>query len=129
MLEMKIISIIFVILCITIPTFANANEVEKAAATLGLKHPVTFEISNYYADGGTIGMTIIGSEGKTLQLSYDGRQREREKLFFSQYHIYFGALHPSHKGAVRIPICSSEETASYLISKRLDREKLSRGLG
>ncbi len=116
-------SLVLIFLFLPINTIAVETTTESSAALLGLVSPLKIELNIWWTDGGTLGGTIIDSEETKLKFSYDGRQTFSVWLPWHKYHVYVHAHHPTHEGAVKLPICSDEEIAIYtLVANWVDRE-------
>jgi hypothetical protein len=102
---------ILILTAFLLPCSAFAEDMQESTAVLGLKAPIKVDASHMYSDGGTLGLTFTDANKKELKLCYDGRQDERVKDRYKNFHVFIGVLYPTDQGAEKISICSAKEKA------------------
>ena len=82
-------------------TKVSADEVEEINS---IQQPVDITGVLYYRDGGTIGVVMSDAAGKELKFCPDRRRGKKKP-----YPVFWGATHPTIKGAKKIAIAGHEE--------------------
>lgn len=89
---------------------SDAQEVILSSGIVRIFPPIEIKDILYYQDGGTTGIILMDSRGKTFYFCLDGRLRVQESgKALEPYHIYIGATHPEGPGAQSIPVGGKEE--------------------
>ncbi|MBM3248856.1 MAG: hypothetical protein FJZ10_05515 [Candidatus Omnitrophica bacterium] len=91
---------------------------------LNLSLPIEVEDVIMYDDGGTIGVILKDSKGKTFTFCADNRML-RSGPRVEERHLYVGTLHPDNPGSREIPLSGKEERAILMILQDLMNRELS----
>ena len=82
-------------------TKISANEIEEINS---IEQPIDITDVLYYRDGGTIGVVMSDAAGKKLKFCLDRRIGKKKP-----YPVFWGATHPTIRGAKKIAIAGHEE--------------------
>ena len=101
-----------------------SQETRAAEAVLGLQGPVTVQKVAVYTDGGSTGVTLKDSSGRTLSFCTDfqmdalgpGKQRS------THGDLFLGATHPTYDGATHVePRGVQEKAICTILQEWLNR--------
>ncbi|MDP3143099.1 MAG: hypothetical protein Q8N14_04040 [Candidatus Omnitrophota bacterium] len=88
----------------------EALEIILPSGVAQLYAPLEIEDTQYYRDGGTIGVVLKDRDGKFFSFCLDGRMQVANFGEAAKpYHIYVGATHPESPGAQSVSIGGREE--------------------
>jgi hypothetical protein len=105
----------FVLLSVASTAASGDKDTEyvEGLKELGLQPPVTVSESEIFADGGTLYVTLAGTESTKAELCIDRRLRTK-----TSGRLFTGARHPTLPGAQLVERGSKTEKAALLILKR-----------